>query len=883
MPLDATNNNVRAALMQDIDPDDNFFNAIHSSLDQNQQSDYYTIDRYNSNFRNFPNSLTLLNCNVCSLNANGGHFFSMLKSLCKLPEIFSICETWLSETSIDTASLSGYSSHHTVRPVGRGGGVSVFVDDGFVSHRLDALCHCDATIESCVVKIIHGDVDIFVVALYRPHTDTIQNFSLRLIELLSSGCMANGRIVVMGDFNINLLAQDSPHVDAFINDLQSLSFIPVITKPTRFPPHGSNISPTALDHIWTNTLQPYSSGIIITDISDHCPNFIHLPCALKNSDKIKIYFRSHNPVNMNCFICELSLINWESVLTGDIHNQVVIFNNTVNRLYCRCFPLKTKYISIKRLHKPWLSSALLKAIKIKSQNYKLLKLNLISKAFNNEYKNRLNSDIRTAKITYFRNAFTNCRSDIKKTWKVIRSALGQGGKNKNIKGLLVNGVDVFGEAEMSEIFNNYFSNIGSDLDADIPVSQGSPLDYVSSNMQSSFFVNPVSSNEISCIIANLKKTGSNENTLPVTLLIHARDILCVPISNIINSSFSEGKFPDVLKVAEIVPIFKAGLPNSVSNYRPISLLPPLSKFFEKCMVTRLMKFLIRYKILSPVQFGFQSKKSTSDAVLKFVEYIYQSLNNKSHALSILVDYRKAFDTVNYKILLSKLHAYGIRGLPLEWFKNYLHNRKQYVRVGSSFSSTKPISIGIPQGSVAGPILFILYINDLPNVSELFSTILFADDTSLTVSDNQYDSLINKTNSELDKIRDWTMANRLSLNVDKTHAMLFTNRTHSTTDQEILFDGVPISRCNVVKFLGVTIDKSLKFDHHINVTCKKISKSIGILHKLKSYVPSELMVNLYYSLVYPYIIYCNIIWGGTYSSHLHPLFLLQKKNSTNYYK
>jgi hypothetical protein len=695
------------------------------------------------------------------------------------------------------------------------------------------------------------------------------------MEMLGADCFTGGKIIITGDLNINLL-KESPAIESFITDLQSMSFIPVITKPTRFPPHNSNILPSAIDHIWINSLQQYSSGIISTDISDHCPNFIHLPCAIQNSDRIKITFRSHNDTNINSYLHDLSLVDWDSVLVGDVHEKTLKFSETVNKLYCRNFPLKIKYISVKRLHKPWLSSALLKSIKIKSYNFKLLKLGLIAPNYNTAYKNKLTTVLRAAKVAYYKTAFTNCRKDMRKTWKVIRSALGQRGKNNNIKNLLVNGIELSDEVDIAEAFNSFFVDVGRQLDNNIPVSDVSPLYNITANMQSSFFVNPVSACEVSGVIDKLKKTGCNKNTIPVSLLVCAKSILSVPISNLINSSFSNGKFPDILKIAEVIPIYKTGAPNNVSNFRPISLLSPLSKIFEKCMVTRIMDFLVKFSILSPVQFGFQSKKCTSDAVVKLVESIYESFNNKSHALSIFVDFKKAFDIVNHKILIRKLQAYGIRGLPLNWFENYLENRKQYVRIGSSHSNTKSINIGIPQGSVIGPIMFILYINDLPNVSKLFSSVLFADDTTFTIFDNNYDNLIRSTNSELDKIKEWTIASRLSLNLNKTHAMLFTNRPHDITDQEIIFNAVPLDKCNKTKFLGVTLDNKLKFDHHISETCKKISKSIGILYKLKHCVPGDVLINLYYSLVYPYLLYCNIVWGGTYEVHLQPLFMLQKK-------
>ena len=309
---------------------------------------------------------------------------------------------------------------------------------------------------------------------------------------------------------------------------------------------------------------------------------------------------------------------------------------------------------------------------------------------------------------------------------------------------------------------------------------------------------------------------------------------------------------------------------------PLSGLPTLSKIFEKAISSRLLNFINKHSIISNKQFGFQKNKSTSDAILSMIEYIYSSLNDRKTSISVFIDLKKAFDTVNHSILLRKLNCYGIRGLPLELLASYLSDRKQCVKVGDAISNYQTVNIGVPQGSVLAPLLFILYINDLP-VSTKLNTVLFADDSTIYGSSSDATAFFDEFNTELSKIFEWTCVNRLSLNVSKTYAMLFSNRNLLNSESHnIKLDDQVIEFLENGNFLGVTIDTKLNFSYHIKNICIKLSKTIGLFYKLRFDVPRVNLIKLYYSLFYPYLLYCNKIWGGTYDSHLKPVLLLQKK-------
>ena len=861
-------------LLTDIDPDDNFFNEIYNSLSQFQQSQYYTIDNYNAQYSDA--HLSILSMNIRSFNANIEAFVSLLHSLQRQPDIIILTETWITKDNEGSCNIEGYHSYHTTRKGGRGGGVSAFCHNSLNTQYIQQGSIINNTVESCMVQVINKEHNITVLGIYRPHSDVIQNFTEEVERLLLNNTNPCQNVILIGDFNINLLDINNASIENFHTALQSMHFLPTITKPTRFPPTSVPSVPTLLDHIWSNRLHDHSSGILLSDITDHCPVSIHLYNFKNPNNKTKVTFRIHKQEYINKFLEETAQVNWEFNGETCVNTLMSNFNATLNTLYCRNFPLKTKYIGTKRLMKPWITPGIMKSIKTKSSYFKLLKLGLITKQFNDNYRNKLTTIIRKSKLTFYSKAFENCKSNMKQTWSLIKNIANNSNDRISIKKILIDDVEITSEPRMAEVFNEYFANVAIRLDSNIPHYPKLATDYIDGSVCHSLFLRPIKSGECSKIIENLKNTSNNNNTLPVKLFKLAKNFLLHPLCYIINLSIESGIFPDILKHANITPVYKNGDRHCISNYRPISVLPFLGKILEKCIALRLVNFMQKYNIITPNQYGFQKGRSTADAILKLMEYIYNALNEKKHNLTVFVDLRKAFDTVNHEILLSKLYQYGIRGIALDWFTSYLRDRNQCVRIGESLSSARALNIGVPQGSILGPVLFTIYINDLPNASALMSSILFADDTTLTMEHADYNELTQQINSELENIKIWTTVNRLSLNVSKTYAMLFSNRNPNRVNLPILFNGENVEFKDAGVFLGVTLDRELRFDKHINSVCKKISKTIGLLYKIRQFVSVNTMKNLYYTLIYPYLIYCNIIWGGTYVTHLAPLITLQKK-------
>ena len=435
--------------------------------------------------------------------------------------------------------------------------------------------------------------------------------------------------------------------------------------------------------------------------------------------------------------------------------------------------------------------------------------------------------------------------------------------------------------DIASIFNQFFATIANNLADVLPQSSISPYLYVQPNASPPIEHTPVSHDEVSNIIKSMKvtKTGVHEISIDLFKKYHTFFLPC--LCDMINLCLLSGIFPDCLKIAVVIPIFKKGNASDVSNYRPIALLPFLSKIIERCIFDRLSIYASSCNLIGPTQFGFYKGKSTHDAIALMTENIYEAFNmgNGTFNNNIFIDFQKAFDTIDHTILLNKLLMYGITGTFHNLIKNYLSNRFQSVRVGNCLSSPLGITKGVPQGSVLGSLLFLLFITDLPNVSGIFKSILFADDLALSFTCNNANECNILCNRELNLLSEWSASNKLSINYGRTKSYYMIN-TYCNVEHdafEININDVKLENVPQAKYLGVVLDPKLKFDKHIDCIAGKISKSIGILFKLKKLkIPTQILKQIYYSLIYSIINYNICAYGGTYNTHINRLFLLQKR-------
>ncbi len=424
-------------------------------------------------------------------------------------------------------------------------------------------------------------------------------------------------------------------------------------------------------------------------------------------------------------------------------------------------------------------------------------------------------------------------------------------------------------------FNDYFTSIGTTLadkfDNDLTGNINSSENDCS-NLNSTFnfdIVTPEFIFDEICNFANNKSSGLDG--INVKLLKLAAPIICNSLAYICNLSLCTSVFPSDWKQAKVTPVFKEGDKSDVSNYRPISVLSIVSKILERAVHNQLYTYLTNCNILNQYQSGFRSNHSTATTLLDVSDYILNNMNDGKVTAAVFLDLKKAFDTVNHEILLSKLYSYGVRGNTLSWFRSYLDKRSQVVNINSTLSDCKGINVGIPQGSILGPLLFIIYVNSLPN-SVTSKVVMYADDTTLLCSSDDPVSLQSELDDNLCRIADWFNTNKLTLNIKKTKFMIFgSNHTVQNFDQiHLRYNNVDVEKVDSFKYLGVTFDSKMSWTCHVDHICKTVSKRIGVIRKVKYYLPPCTLKLLANSLVMPHFDYCSSVWSNCNADLLNSL-------------
>jgi len=829
------------------------------------------------------NSLSLFFLNTRSLPANFSTLDEYLSTIDMQCMVYGFAETWLKPENEKLFILKDYSYTGSIRKERMGGGVALQTHKSISYKELPHLSSSDESIESVfieITKLPNRNEKPIIGVVYRPPNSNFNHFLEKFESIINQLNQSHKPCYIMGDFNVDLLTQTNPSTKSFTDLIYSNSFLPLIDKPTRIKPPSS----TLIDNILTNsTQQTHVSGILYTDISDHLPIFsINQSIPLNSSslsDERTYQCRSFSEANVTAFHERLRATEWSDVLSHHSCDEAYSrFLSLLSDHYNQSFPIITRKITDKK-NQPWITRPLKKIINKKNRLYKVF---LHKPTVYNEINYRIAKtnalkQIRQARKDFYHNLLEIHKNNMKKTWSIIKEVIGFDRPTTIINSVLVDGSMISEPTEVANQLNNYFSNIGNKLASSIPRSDRSPLSYLGTAQSQSFFISPVTPDELRNCISQLKEGSAGFDDLKPKVIKQSVEYVLDPLLHIINLSFTTGVVPQLLKRANVTPIFKGGDPTELGNYRPISVLPVFSKILEKLMFKRLYSYLTNNDILYQKQFGFRRGYSTEMALLSAVDTITKSLDGKNHVIAIFLDFRKAFDTVDPEILLSKLDHHGVRGIALEWFRSYLSTRTQKVKVNNVISNLNPVTCGVPQGSTLGPLLFLLCINDLPNVLTNISSIIFADDTSLFYSGQQLHLMIPELNTQLSHLLTWLQTNRLSLNLSKTFSMLFTLSPNIySTDLPITINNHELERVRTIKFLGVIFYDKLTWSDHINQISNKVAKSIGIINKIKHSLSKNTLTMLYYSLVYPYLTYCGLVWGKASPTTLQKIVVLQKR-------
>ena len=874
--------------------------------DMSTCSPYLMLSQVPSVVKKYANGFSVLSLNCQSINAKFDFVKLLLAEMTNNNFKFSaIClqESWLSGNPPDTSlfHLPGYQTFALGATCSSHGGLLIYLSSEYNATVRD-LYKTSKIWEGLFLNITGNGIKPFTLGtIYRPprhnnNNESVASFLLEITPVIETLGNESKNAILCGDFNLNLLIMNQrDKYSEFFDLMLNNGFLPKIALPTRL----SKYSATLLDQMYIKdhraTIVQSNSGIIYSSISDHLAYFTCLKLSTKLETPPKfVTIEQNDDASVNAFITEIESANildkLDKSILYDPNKTYATIEKIIQDAKNRHMPTKTvKFNKYKHKMSNWITQGILNSIRHKdklyaqlnschrlSPDYEMKKINFAT------YSKMLKKSIREAKKTYYDQEFQKYKNDISSTWNTINSILNRNHKKNNITHLVTTNGSLNDKQDIAEYLNTFFSNIGCEQAAKLPSPRRAYTDYLNKTITFSFSFALTSPESIEKIIDKFKpKTSAGHDGLSMKLLKKLKRNLSGPISLLTNQSLITGTFPDQFKLAKVLPLLKKANDFTTNNFRPISLLPAISKILEKAVFNQLYDYFSENNLFYDSQYGYRKKHSTETACLELVDKIYQNLDNNRLPITFFLDLSKAFDTLNHSILLRKLQYYGVSASALSWFKSYLANRKQYVQIDTCRSSTQNITTGVPQGSILGPLLFIIYMNDINTVSDKFEFILYADDTSLnsticTFKLNNNDHNISEIiNNELSRINDWLIANKLSLNTSKTKYMIFHYPQYpirNIPNLQLKINDMMISQVHEFNFLGLILSETMSWSQHCNKVATKVSKAIGIMSKMKRVLNKHILLKIYNTLILSHFNYAILCWGFQHAR----LIKLQKK-------
>ena len=718
-----------------------------------------------------------------------------------------------------------------------------------------------------------------IVCCYRPPSGNMDIFTDSVSSALSMAYKRGKYLVFCGDLNINFYVGNE-HKKQLLDLFDSFRLCVTTTEPTRICTYSNgHTSKSILDYVATNIPNnAYECTIFNPHLSDHLGHrFIF---KIFNNFSNPTDYESNNIFCRNLSKDSLALLsnfvmsrNWGFIISSSVDGDTRWMQFTEHILYCLNCCCPYKYIKIKKSQSgsDWyninLSHMKTELDKIYWMQKNTHDIDLIQKY--RELKKSYKQEINNAKKSYYQRKIENSDNKNKIIWSLVNENLKRNSKHSCDIKLEIDGEIITQPTDIVNKFAVFFSTIPGrklyekygDLTEECTTSPCLP---------NSIFVTPVNEDEILKTCEGLKnKKSSGFDDLNTNILKEILPHIKKPLTFLINSSLKDGAFPDVLKVAKVVPIYKKNKREDMRNYRQISILSIFSKVFEKIVYNKFVDFLNKNNVLTLAQHGFQQNRSIETASCRTLNYVYRKIDKGELVMTIFFDLSIAFDTINRKNLITKLYNMGIRGTILNWVDSYMSDRKILVKYNGAQSQVNTLELGVPQGSVLGPLLFILYVNDLPANIKQGHVTMYADDTTITVSAGTSEELCQNVTSVCNDMNIWCRKNGLILNTDKTVYMSMFNRKPVNN----LEDKLNIKLSESVKFLGSLIDPQLTYSSQIDHVCSKLNSAYFAILSLKNTLDVQGLLSVYYALAFSHMANNVVCWG---SAQCNRIFICQKR-------